>query len=252
MGEQPQITLYFPREGNGKPTIYIDSREAANRTGKKIVELLNELGADVITRKLDFGDYLIGENVAVERKTVFDLVGTLTQRFLFDQIYKMKEAYPASIVLLEGYMGVLRRFRRISPESLNGALFAIAQSSIPIVPTIDYKDTATFLVVAAKQLLKNEKGRMVIRHRVKAKKLGDLQLFAVAGLPHVGPALAENLLKHFKTPRRVFTASEEELTQADGIGPQIAKDIIEVLDTPFKVEDEKEGEVDGEDEAAEE
>ena len=137
MGEQPSITLYFPREGNGKPTIYVDSREAANRAGKKIVAMMNELGADVITRKLDFGDYLIGEKVAVERKTVFDLAGTLTQRFLFDQIYKMKEAYPASVLLIEGYMGVLRRFRRISPESLNGALFALAQSSIPIVPTID-------------------------------------------------------------------------------------------------------------------
>jgi len=239
MGEQPSITFFFPKEGAERPTIYVDSREAANRTGKKIVEKLNELGAEVVTRKLDFGDYLIGEKVAVERKTVFDLAGTLTQRFLFDQIFKMKEAYPESIVLVEGYMGVLRKFRRISPESLNGALFTLAQGNIPIVPTIDYKDTATFLAVAAKQLLKEERGRLVIRHRIKVKKISDLQLYAVAGLPHVGPVLAENLLRRFGTVRHIFSASKEELMETNGIGPQIAKDIIEVLDSPFVIENER-------------
>jgi SAM-dependent methyltransferase len=72
---------------------------------------------------------LPGDNyVAIERKTVFDLANTLTQRFLFDQIFRMKEAYPHSIVLIEGYMGLLRKFRRITPESLSGALFTLAQA----------------------------------------------------------------------------------------------------------------------------
>ena len=101
MTEQQSITVYFPEKGTDKPTIYVDSREASNSTGKKIVEKLNELGAEVATRKLDFGDYLIGEEVAVERKTVFDLAGTLTQRFLFDQIFKMREAYPKSILVVK-------------------------------------------------------------------------------------------------------------------------------------------------------
>jgi ERCC4-type nuclease len=82
----------------------------------------------------------------------------------------------------------------------------------------------------------------VIRHRVKAKKISDLQLYAVAGLPHVGPALADNLLKRFGTARKVFAASKEELMETEGIGPQIAKDIVEVLDTPFKAEAEGESE----------
>jgi ERCC4-type nuclease len=88
----------------------------------------------------------------------------------------MKEAYPRSILVVEGYMGILRKFRRITPESLNGALFAISQGNIPIVPTIDYRDTATFLFVAAKQLLKEGGGKPVIRHRTKAKEIRDLPL----------------------------------------------------------------------------
>jgi ERCC4-type nuclease len=233
MTEQQSITIYFPEKGTDKPTIYVDSREASNSTGKKIVEKLNELGAEVTTQKLDFGDYIIGEEVAVERKTVFDLAGTLTQRFLFDQIFKMREAYPKSILIVEGYMGVLRKFRRITSESLNGALFAIAKGNIPIIPTIDHKDTATFLVVAAKQLLKDKGGNLVIRHRIKVKTVSDLQLYAITGLPHVGPVLAEKLLKHFGTVRRVFSASKEELMEIDGIGSQIAKDVVETLDAQY-------------------
>ena len=233
MTEQQSMTGYCQAESTSKPKIYVDSREASNRIGKKIVEILIDLGVEVVTQKLDFGDYLIGENVAVERKTVFDFAGTLTQRFLFDQIFTMKNAYPESIVIVEGYMGVLRKFRRITPESLNGALFALTKEKIPLVPTIDYKDTATFLVVAAKQLLKEKGGRLVIRHRIKVKKLSDLQIYAVIGLPHVGPVLAEKLLKHFQTVRRIFSASKQELMEVDGIGPQIAKEIIEALESPY-------------------
>src|SRR5512139_1063354 len=137
MADQTTMFSYIKKTNNEKPTICVDSREASNSNGKKIILMLNDLGAEIIVKKLDFGDYLIGEEVTIERKTVFDFANTLTQRFLFDQIFKMREAYPHSLLLIEGYMGLLRKFRRISPESLSGALFALAQANVPIVPTID-------------------------------------------------------------------------------------------------------------------
>jgi len=234
LADQTTMFSYMRKTSGEKPTIYVDSREASNRNGKKIVSLLNELGAETVVKKLDFGDYLIGEDVTIERKTVFDLANTLTQRFLFDQIFKMREAYPRSLVLIEGYMGLLRKFRRISPESLNGALFALAQANIPIVPTIDYKDTAIFLATSAKQLLKAEKIPPTIRHRLKTESVKEQQLFVVAGLPHIGPVLGENLLSHFKTVRAVFSSSKEELMDVKGIGPQIADGIMKVLDNPYE------------------
>ena len=219
--------------------VCVDSREAASRNGKKIVQELDKLGAEVSVVKLDFGDYMVGEDVAIERKTVFDLASTLTQRFLFDQIFKMRETYPRSLVVIEGYMGILRKFRRISPESLNGALFALAQNGVPIVPTIDYKDTAVFLVVASKQLAKGAKTTPLIRHRVKTETIAERQLFLVAGLPHVGPVLADGLLRFFSTPKRVFEASREELMAVRDVGPKTAEDIVEVLETRYVPESEE-------------
>lgn len=232
--ESPSLVSFFPNDGDKRLRIFVDSREASTKNGKKIVEIMNRLGAEIVVRKLDFGDFLVGEDVAVERKTIHDLVGTLTQRFLFDQLFKMKKAYPQSILLIEGYMGVLRKFRRITPESLNGALFTLIQGNIPIVPTIDYKDTAIFLITAAKQLLKEGRETTVIRHRPKAKKLKDKQLYAVTGLPHVGPVLAEKMLKKRGSVRRVFCSSKKEFMEVDGVGSLITSGIIEVLDSPYE------------------
>ncbi len=233
MEEHPSLIAFFPDEEQKHPYIYVDSREASTKNGLKIVKKLNTLGAKVVIRKLDFGDYIVGEDIAVERKTIHDLISTLTQRFLFDQIFNMKTAYPKAILLIEGYLGILRKFRRITPEALNGALFAIARANIPIVPTIDYQDTATFLVTAAKQLRKEGKIKAVIRHRPKAKNIQQQQVYAVTGLPHVGPTLAVNLLKQFGSVRQVFNTSKEGLKAVKGIGPVNASRIVEVLDTPY-------------------
>lgn len=201
----------------------MDSREASNRNGRKTLNLLDELGAETIIRKLDFGDYLIDENTAIERKTVFDLANTLTHRFLFNQIFQMKKAYSGSIVLIEGYLGNIRKFRRIRSTSLSGALFALAKTNIPLIPTIDCKDTASFLITAAKQLLNNKKKHPTIRHRIKTENIKKQQLFVVAGLPRIGPVLSENLLRYLGTVRDVYSSSKEELMTVNGIGPQIAE-----------------------------
>jgi len=68
--------------------------------------------------------------------------------------------------------------------------------------------------------------------------LNDMQLYAVAGLPHVGRTQAAKLLSNFLTVRRVFTASKDELMEIDRIGKQVAEDITKVLDTPFNLENE--------------
>jgi DNA excision repair protein ERCC-4 len=151
----------------------------------------------------------------------------------------MKEAYPQSILLIEGYMGVLRKFRRITPESLNGALFALIQSNIPIVPTIDHKNTATFLVTAAKQLKKEGRETTVIRRRSKVKTLKDKQLYVVTGFPHVGPVLADKMLKKRGSVRKVFCSSKKEFIEVEGVGSLIASGIVEVLDTPYEDEKDK-------------
>lgn len=232
---QKPLTIFFssgesPPE---KPVIYTDSREASSPIGKEIVKKLMELGADVKLVKLEFGDYLVGEDVAIERKTIVDFVGTLTRRFLFNQIFEMRRVYPRSLMVLEGYMGVLRKFSRISPESVSGALFALAQNGIPIIPTIDHKDTAVLLYTAARQEQILEKRAPVVRPAKKLEKLTEVQLFLMCGIPLIGREKANNILLTYGSPMNAFT-HVDEWDKVEGIGRIIKKKAKEVLMTPFQ------------------
>jgi ERCC4-type nuclease len=214
--------------------------QAKQQTRQRIrLKKHNRLGAEITIKKLDFRDFLVGEDVVMKRKTIQDLVGTYTQKFLFYQLFRMKEASPQSFLLIEWFLGVLRKFRKITPESLKGALFALVQDNIPVVPTTDYKDVPRLLMTATKQLLKEGRENAVIRHQPKAKNIKDKQLYTVTGLPQVGPILAEKMFKKRGSVRKVFCSSKEELMKVDGVGSLITSG-IDVLDAPYKEEKAKE------------
>lgn len=50
-------------KSNYRPYIIADEREP-----KEIISILSEIGCDVITQTLDISDYILSENLAVERK----------------------------------------------------------------------------------------------------------------------------------------------------------------------------------------
>ena len=88
-----------------KPTIIVDSREATGAA--KILKGLKEKGANPRIEFLEKGDYIVSDECAFERKTVQDFVYTLTRRYLFSQLYLLKEAYVKPFILIEGYLPVI-------------------------------------------------------------------------------------------------------------------------------------------------
>jgi ERCC4-type nuclease len=49
----------------------------------------------------------------------------------------------------------------------------------------------------------------------------------------VSSVRANDLLKHFKSPQRIFNSSEKELQEVKGIGDKIAKKIKEVIENQY-------------------
>ena len=98
------------------PIIIIDSREA--KTAPKIVNHLIELGVEVKSAALKKGDYIVSDQCAIERKTVTDFVYTLTRRYLFDQLFKLKDVYPKAMIVLEGYLPIIYKFSHIKPSAV--------------------------------------------------------------------------------------------------------------------------------------
>lgn len=212
-------------------TIIVDSREAS--ASPKIVTGLIERGINIKTEKLEKGDYILSDQCAVERKTVHDFVYTLTRRYLFEQLFTLKEVYPKSLMVLEGYLPIIHKFSNIQPASVWGAMFNLAKNGVSLVSTNSYKETIDFLYVAAKQEQITEKRSPIVHAFKKCETLADAQLYLIASLPNVGREKAKAILDVYQTPLNALINVADWSKVVHGLGPVITNRVKEVLSTPF-------------------
>jgi ERCC4-type nuclease len=233
-GIETLIPYLKEKKGNEQeqPTIIIDSREA--NSAPKICKGLRERGVNIKTERLEKGDYILSDVCAVERKTVQDFVYTLTRRFLFEQLFKLKEVYPKSLILLEGYLPVIYKYSRIQPASVWGAMFSLARNGIAIVNTTSYKETVDFLYVAAHQEQIVEKRSPMVHAFKKVDSIFDAQVYFMASLPNIGREKAIAILKSYQTPINALMSIDDWHETVYGLGPIISNKAKEVLNSPFK------------------
>jgi len=215
-----------------QPTIIVDTREAS--ASPKIVKGLIELGANVKTQMLPKGDYIISDTCAIERKTVHDFVYTLTRRYLFEQLFTMKDTYTNPMILIEGYMPIIYKFSHINPAAIWGAMFALAKNGIALIHTNNHKETTDFLYTAAKQEQIVEKRTPTVHPCKKIETLADAQIYFVASLPNIGREKAASILKSYQTPLNALIKVDDWAKDAYGLGPKITEKVKQVLNTPFE------------------
>ncbi|AIF69703.1 DEAD/DEAH box helicase [Palaeococcus pacificus DY20341] len=214
--------------------VYVDSRELKSQVPK----YLKELGAEIQVKTLDVGDYVVSEDVAVERKSANDFIQSLIDGRLFEQMGRLKDAYLRPIVIVEGQ---LYGIRNVHPNAIRGALAAVALDwGVPILFSNDAKETAQFIYLIARREQEERKKEVSLRGEKKALTLAERQRLIVEGLPNVSATLAKRLLKHFGSVERVFTATEEELMEVEGIGEKKAREIRKVITVPYVDEENEE------------
>jgi ERCC4-type nuclease len=232
-GTESLVPFINEKKKDGEePTIIVDSREATS--AQKIVKGLVEKGVNVKTELLDKGDYILSDQCAVERKTVNDFVYTLTRRYLFEQIYGLKDAYPKALIVLEGYLPIIYKYSNISPSAVWGAMFSLAKNGIAMVNTASYKETVDFLYVAARQEQIVEKRSAVVHAFKKCETVSDAQVYFVASLPNVGREKATAILDSYQTPMNALINVDDWSKAVNGLGPVITNKVKEVLTTPYK------------------
>ena len=221
-----QATLAsYVRKGAAKEVLSIVADHREN--GTPFVEELLRLGVELEFRVLKVGDYVISDDVAVERKTLNDFVSSIIDRRLFEQAKAMKDAYARPLLLIENEeaMG-----RGISKEAMRGALLSvILDIGVPALICKDAKDAAETLVAVAKRVQRGPPNGLSIKDRRKPQTPDGEREYVVASLPFVEATLAKRMLGMFRTVEGVFTASEEELQQIDKIGPKKARRIRELV-----------------------
>jgi len=207
-----------------KILIFVDNREF----NSKVVKELARLDCIVKPKQLEVGDYILSERLIVERKTSSDLISSIFDQRIFNQLKNMKLNFEKSILIIEGKNIYCER--NVHPNSLRGAIASIAiDYSVPIIWTENEKDTAGILYWMAKREQIEEKRNISIRGERKPLTTKEQQEFLVAGLPQVNTKISKRLLEHFKNPEKVFKASEEKLKKVQGIGEKLAKNIRKTL-----------------------
>ena len=210
--------------------VIVDHRELKS----KVIDFLKIFGVEVEVESLPIADYIVSEEVCVERKTISDLVDSIIDGRVFSQAREMTNCFEKPIMIIEG--DLREGFKRIGENQLTGAILSIIMDfRIGFLITRDERETAIAIYNLARR--EQEKGsKPKIKIPKKRTSIEEIQLRVVASLPGINYTLAERLLEKFETVERVFTAPLNELMKVKGIGEKTATKIREVLTRRFKSE----------------
>ncbi len=125
--------------------IYIDHRER----GTSIIRKLLEKNVDLKQATLPVGDFILSNDVAIERKTTNDFSQTLIRGDLFPQLIKLKETYAKPLLLIEGE-NIFNS--SISSNAIFGAISSIiVDYNIPILYTSNEEETLSLFLLSQKE-----------------------------------------------------------------------------------------------------
>lgn len=213
--------------------IVVDAAERRSHVFR-VLAALPEVDLEVV--RLPVGDYLLGADLAVERKTADDFAGSIVDGRLFAQVAALKAAFARPVILLEGPLSSART--RMHPNALRGALsFLVAIEGLAVLPAADAEESALLLL----QLARHAQHGLRRPPEPVAKRpvgtVGERQERLIGALPEIGPTLARALLRHFGSPAAVLAATEPELLAVPGIGASRAAAIRRTLVAPYDPDD---------------
>lgn len=195
-----------------------------------LIELLADAGIDVKVSRLSCCDYIINDEIFIERKTGRDLLVSIVDGRLFMQAKAMKKSLPRPIFLIEG--NPFHVDMDFTPESIRGVILSLQVIwYIPVLFSKSKEDTCRVFKMLGEQE-QVQTNLLTLRHGYRPKKLINRQLYLLQGFPKIGPSLAKRLLENFGSVRNVMRADRDALLEVDGIGKGVAESICKILDNP--------------------
>lgn len=203
----------------GKTVIIADYRE------KEIIDFIKKIGVVVNEKSLEIGDFIVSDNVAIEKKTHSDFISSIIDGRLFEQARLLKENFNKPIIIVEGYSD-----RQINENALKAAIASLLiDFNVSLLNTKNPSDTAkTIYWIAKKEQQENKRG-ISFKVGKKPKEIKELQEKIVSSLPGISTIISKRLLEHFGTIENIFLSDEMKLQKVKGIGKKLAKKIRKIL-----------------------
>ncbi|MGY5871162.1 MAG: ERCC4 domain-containing protein [Candidatus Thorarchaeota archaeon] len=257
------------------PEIVIDVHETGGKSinsVKHLMSMMDKEGISYTIEKIPIGDILGSNGIAIERKTVNDLVNTLkgsaagVPRFTkqMDALLQYEKPY----VLIENILAIRRdpmkgcvyipfstkqtkgkpffvtmeRAAYIHPSSLDALIQSIRDKGIEVLMGFNALHSAGILfgTLFPDEGKRKKAGQRlpVIRTRKGLDSVADEQEFFIAGFPGVNVVRAKSLLKKFGSPFEVVS-STDEWGEIAGIGSKTIATAKKMLHSKYEVENEE-------------
>ncbi|MBB5831521.1 excinuclease ABC subunit UvrC [Brachybacterium aquaticum] len=226
--------------GMAEPPLRIECFDISHSQGTNVVgsQVVFE---DGLPKKSEYRRYSVsGAAARDDTASMYDVISRRLKHHLDPPAEAEEEqgkfkrfAYPPSLILVDGgppqVAAAQRAFDDLGVTDI--ALAGIAKRLEEIwLPDDEYPvilprtSEALFLV----QRLRDEAHRFAITYH-RSKRGRAMQASALDGIAGLGPARRRALLDRFVTVSAIREASEEELTEVDGIGPALAANIHAAL-----------------------
>ncbi|WNY23725.1 ATP-dependent RNA helicase SrmB [Methanimicrococcus hongohii] len=228
---EPALESVSEKSSEPKLKILADTREI--KSG--VLKCLDKYGIELKTMKLDVADYVVSDDMAIERKTIADFSASLIdgKRNLFSQLIDLSRSYKKPVLIIEGDEDLA--VGQMHENSVRGALLSIEiDLNVSIFYTKSEEETALLLKMMAKKEQINEKKTVNPHGKKPAKTTHEQQEYILSSISGVGPHAAQILLQEFGSLNNIFNASEEDLCRVKGIGKVTAKRIREVVAAEYK------------------
>ena len=209
--------------------VVADERERASG----VPEELSKLNVRVYFSRLPVADYVLSPDIAVERKTVRDLVSSVYDSRLFYQAARISAAYSKPYLLVEGDSKEVEKVAK-NVKSFYGAVANVTLAyGLRILYTANESETAVAISALLTHAGAKPLARMPSELPPKAKSVPQQQVYLVSSIPGIGRRLAEKLLQKYGTPRRVMSLTAGEMAMTQGLGWKRAEKIRDMLDAKY-------------------
>ena len=262
------------------PEIVIDIHETGGKGQNSVKHLMSMLDKEQITysiQKIPIGDVLGVDGIAIERKTVNDLVNTLKGSAagvprLTKQLDALLE-YDKPYVLIENILAIRRdpmkgciyipfsskqtkgkpffvtmeRASYIHPSSLDALIESISERGIQVIKGFNALHSAGLLygILIGDGGKRKQKGQRlpVIRTRKGLDTINDEQEFFIAGFPGVNVVRAKSLLERFGSPQEAILQIDD-WGKIPGIGPKTIASAKKLLFSDYEISESETSEDD--------
>ncbi len=217
-----------------KVTVIVDHRE----TNTILLQALEDHPEFILQfGYLQTGDYQISNLLLIERKTCQDFSLSVVQGRLFRQATRLCKTVQdrmvdAAIFIVEGEDDEFQKIN-INREAILGAMASVqVKFYLPVLRTRTPLESVKMMEIIYHQMEdENDRYTFPVRWGKFSKKSRKKnQVHVLQGLPGVGASRAVDLLGHFGSVGKVFSATTEELCQVPGVGKMTSKNIRKLLD----------------------